>query len=350
MRVAGQTVGGLRLLLAEGVELLLAEPVQQERTGVDAGGGVTLEEDLVAGLAVRVLAPEEVVEAHVVQRRGRGEGGDVPTDADTRALRPGDHHGRVPAGRVEDLALDLLVAGEEGLVLGRDGVDVVRAAHLGHGDTLLAGALDQAEHQVAGALAPPLVDGRVKRLQPFRGLLGIEVRDLTRKAANDDRVAIGSGSHAVPSLSVETRGVSRRLHRVPQLGDPSSLPMGNRSAWWAVRSEGTLAGSVARFAHLRVLRRGGPTVTCSACCASGSGHVRDRWPSRPPGTLPSDGRAVGLRANRRLYARWYAGSECRSHPGHTYARVRRPGRSRRHPFDSSGLHGGPVQKRANRCD
>ena len=203
------------------VELLLAQPVQQEGAGVDAGGGVALEEDLVAAVAL-VLAAEEVVEAHVVEGGGGGEGGDVAADADARALGAGDHHGRVPAGRVEDLALDLLVAGEERLVLGGDGVDVVRAAHLGHGHALLAGPLDQPQHQVAGAFPAPLVDGGVEGVEPLLGLLGIEVRDLARKAANDDRVAIGSGSHAVPSLSEGRamgcccRWVSRRLHRVPR--------------------------------------------------------------------------------------------------------------------------------------
>ena len=200
VRVRRQAVRRLGLLLAERVELLLAEPVQHERAGVDAGRGVPLEEDLVAAVAL-VLATEEVVEAHVVERGGGREGGDVAADADAGALGPGHHHGRVPAGRVEDLALDLLVAGEERLVLGGDGVDVVRAAHLGHGHALLAGPLDQPQHEIAGPLPAALVDGGVEGVEPLLGLFGIEVRDLTRKAANDDRVAIGSGSHAVPSLS-----------------------------------------------------------------------------------------------------------------------------------------------------
>lgn len=189
VRVAGQAVGGLGLLLAERVELGSGEPVQQEGAGVDTRRGVSLEEDLVSALAV-VLAPEEVVEAHVVEGGRGSEGGDVAADADAGALRTGHHDRRVPAGRVQDAPLDLLVAGEERLVLGRDGVDVVRAAHLGHGHAPLAGAFDQTEHQVAGALASALVDGGVKRVEPFRRLLGIEIRDLAGKAANDDRVAI----------------------------------------------------------------------------------------------------------------------------------------------------------------
>ncbi|CAG7629134.1 hypothetical protein SBRY_20538 [Actinacidiphila bryophytorum] len=217
VRVAGQPVGRLGLLLPEGVQLRLAEPVKQEGAGVDAGRGVALEEDLVAAPAV-VLAAEEVVEAHVVERRRRREGRDVAADTDTGALCAGDHHRGVPPGRVQDAPLDLLVAGEERLVLGRDGVHVVGAAHLGHRDALLAGALDEPQHQVAGTFTAALVDGRVQRVEPFRRLLGIEIRDLAGKAANDDRVAIGSGSHAFPLLLVGARCStgSRRIHRVPR--------------------------------------------------------------------------------------------------------------------------------------
>jgi len=78
-------VRGLRLLLPEAVEVLLAEAVEQERAGVDARRGVALEEDLVAAVAL-VLAAEEVVEADVVEGRRGGEGGDVAADADAGAL------------------------------------------------------------------------------------------------------------------------------------------------------------------------------------------------------------------------------------------------------------------------
>jgi hypothetical protein len=47
---------------------------------------VALEEDLVAALAVGVLAAEEVVEADLVQRGRAGVGGDVPADADLGRL------------------------------------------------------------------------------------------------------------------------------------------------------------------------------------------------------------------------------------------------------------------------
>ena len=49
-------------LLPEAVELALVQPALEVSPGVDAGGGVTLKEDLVSALAV-VLATKEMVEA-----------------------------------------------------------------------------------------------------------------------------------------------------------------------------------------------------------------------------------------------------------------------------------------------
>lgn len=177
----------------------------------------------------------------------------MAADPDAGALGARDHDGRVPPGRVQDLALDLLVAGEERLVLGRDGVDVVRAAHLRDGDALLAGALDEPEHEVAGAFPSALVDGGVERVEPFLGLFRIEVRDLAGKAANDDRVAIGSGSHAVPSLYWSCRALRAGRQRTPWTGAlrgvapppsctaaaiTSSLPRGNPARLKAGRRPG----------------------------------------------------------------------------------------------------------------
>jgi hypothetical protein len=71
----------VRELLAEAVELVLGESALEERPGVDAGGGMALEEDLVAGLAV-LLAAKEVVEADLVERGRRRVGGDVAADAE----------------------------------------------------------------------------------------------------------------------------------------------------------------------------------------------------------------------------------------------------------------------------
>ena len=53
------------------------------------------------------------------------------------------HHRRVPADEGADAALDVLVAGEERLLLGRDGVDVRRGHRGRRADLQLAGPLEQ---------------------------------------------------------------------------------------------------------------------------------------------------------------------------------------------------------------
>ena len=125
VRVAGHTALGAGDLLAETVHVVLAEPTLEERASVHAGGGVALEEDLVAAAGV-VLAAEEVVEADLVQRGRGGVGGDVAAHTDARPLGAVHHDRRVPAHPLAVAALDALVAGELGFHLRRDGVDVVR--------------------------------------------------------------------------------------------------------------------------------------------------------------------------------------------------------------------------------
>ena len=153
---------------------------------------MALDEDLVAAAGV-VLAAEEVVEADLVEA-GRGlVGGDVAADPEALAVGARHHDRGVPADEGADPALDVLVAGEPRLALGRDGVDVVGAAQRGHADLLLAGPLEQPEHEVAGAVAAALVDQRVERLEPLLGLVGIDVRQLGRQALVDHGRALGSG-------------------------------------------------------------------------------------------------------------------------------------------------------------
>src|SRR5439155_25515611 len=112
-------------LAAEVVELRLGEPALEKCARVDAGSGVTLEEDLVAGRSV-VLAPEEVVEADLVQARRRRVRRKVPADALVVMVRANDHRDGVPTDHAPDAELHPLVAGEVRLLLRRDRVDVAR--------------------------------------------------------------------------------------------------------------------------------------------------------------------------------------------------------------------------------
>ena len=233
VRVRRQAAAWVRQLLAEPVELGLGEPSLEERAGVDAGGGVTLEEHLVAGFPV-ILAAEEVVEPDLIQR-GRGcVCGDMPADAQARPVCPGYHDRRVPPDIGADAPFDVLVAGEPGLALGRDRVDVVGAAQAGHPDLLFARPLEQAEHEVAGPSATAGARDGVEGIDPFPRLVRVDVRELRGQPVADDRVTLASGSHGVASPSA----VRRLLAAVVHLACPdqssydsagfSSLPNGNR--------------------------------------------------------------------------------------------------------------------------
>ena len=123
VRVGRQPAAGARLLLPERVEVVLGEATLDESARVHAWRRVALEVDLVAAARV-VLALEEVVEAHLVQRRDGRVGRDVSADALARGLGARDHDGGVPADPAPVAALDLLVAGEFGLVVHVNRVDV----------------------------------------------------------------------------------------------------------------------------------------------------------------------------------------------------------------------------------
>ena len=166
------------------VEVVLGEPTLHERPGVDAGGGVALEVDVVAGVAV-VLAAEEVVEADLVQRRRAGERGQVAADA-VGVLVGVDHHRRgVPPDEGADAPLDELVAGEPRLGLARDGVDVGGGDGGGERHLRLAGALEQLAEQEAGAGLAVGVDDGVEAVEPLLRLGRIGVRQLVDVAVED---------------------------------------------------------------------------------------------------------------------------------------------------------------------
>ena len=142
------------------------------------GRAVTLDVDLVAGLAA-LLAAEEVVEADFVQAGRRGVRRDVAADVGQR-VRAADHDRGVPADVGADPPLDELVAREPRLGLGRDRVDVVGRAQRGNADLLLPGALEQLEHQESGPSRAGGVDHAVERVEPLLGFSRVDIGDLTR--------------------------------------------------------------------------------------------------------------------------------------------------------------------------
>ena len=94
MWVARQAAAIASDLAAEVVEVVGLQPPLDEGPRVDAGRGVSLVVDVVAGRAV-VLAAEEVVEADLVQRCRRGVGGEMAADAVGGLVGLDHHHRRV---------------------------------------------------------------------------------------------------------------------------------------------------------------------------------------------------------------------------------------------------------------
>ncbi len=161
-------------LLAEHVELRLAHAALDEGARVDAGRRVPLEVDQVTA-EVRGGRPPEVVEAHVVERGGRGEAGDVPAEVESLLARAQDHGGGVPPHERAQPVLDLVVAGGALLEVGRDRVQVCRPAAEGTEvprPPRFFGELVQEKVRPFGAL-----DGKnaLERVDPFArlGWIGI---------------------------------------------------------------------------------------------------------------------------------------------------------------------------------
>jgi hypothetical protein len=88
-------------------------------------------------------------------------------------------------------ALDVFVAGEPRLQLGRDGVDVVGGRQRRDRDALLTGTLQQAQHQVARPRRPRALQQVVEGLQPLGGLLRVDVGQVGRHTFADHPNPIG---------------------------------------------------------------------------------------------------------------------------------------------------------------
>ncbi len=202
----------MRLLLAEAVELVGGQTALEEGAGVGAGGGVALDEDLVAAARV-VLAAEEVVVANLVEGGGRRVGGDVATDGDAGALRAVHENGRVPADPGAVAAFDVFVAGELRFVLRGDGVDVVGGGNHRHTQVEFLGALQQAEHDFPAAAVSLGRDERIQGFGPFGRFLRVRVRLIhgIRVLVVDSHTRPFSGGQIVPELgSRKPRGSGQR--------------------------------------------------------------------------------------------------------------------------------------------
>ena len=160
MRVGTQALTG-HGLAPEVIELVDGEATLKKRPCVDARRGVTLVEDLIATTRL-VLAPEEVVEAHLVQGRGRRIRRKMAADAGGPAVRPEDHRHGIPADQPADPALHRLVAREGRLLLRADRVDVAGLCQRRQSHLELAGALEQFVDDESGTCLTLLLDDLVE--------------------------------------------------------------------------------------------------------------------------------------------------------------------------------------------
>ena len=122
MRIGRQSADHLA---PEAVQLARIQPPLDICARVDARRRVALEVDQVAALGM-ILPAKEVVEAHLIQRRRRGIGRNVPADPVAPHVGFDDHRHRVPTDDALDPPLQLDIARVGRLLLDRDRVDVGR--------------------------------------------------------------------------------------------------------------------------------------------------------------------------------------------------------------------------------
>ena len=174
----GRQAGRIHFV-AEVLELIFGDAAFEVGPRVDAGRGVALDEEKVAFVAAVPVA-EEVVEPHLVERRGRRVGGDVPAYGGVGPVGP-DHHGeRVPAHDVLDAPFQVAVAGIGFLQFDGERVDVRRVGGEGQAYAGLGGPGLQRREDAAGPLRVALRNDVLNRFEPFvkfqRCYIGFHVR------------------------------------------------------------------------------------------------------------------------------------------------------------------------------
>src|SRR5690606_8735878 len=224
----GMRIGGNALaadFLAEGAQRLFAEAAFKEGARVDARRGMALDVDEVAAILQRGAAPE-MVEAHFIKLRGGGVAGDVVAELGALAVGMHLHRHRVPADVGLDALLDLAIAGVWRFLVHRDGVEVRGLCRVRKVRALTARMVDQLlqqEMRTGGAVG---IQGRIQRLEPFLGFLGIDVlRRLELVFTN-----LGVIGHG---LSLRTCPDWRSRH--PQMCRPQCIGTWNR---WARGTNG----------------------------------------------------------------------------------------------------------------
>ncbi len=173
-RQAAQAVRGGGDFLPEMRQVRFAEEALQIGAGIDTGGRVRLHVDQVARAILGARA-EEMVEADFEQVGGRRVAGDVAAQFAMR-LVGAHHHGQgVPAVDAGDALFHGQIAGEGGLLVGGNGVEV-RGAGLAVGaQAQRRGVAEQVVQHIARALGTFRLYQRLQRIAPFGGFGGVGI-------------------------------------------------------------------------------------------------------------------------------------------------------------------------------
>ncbi len=181
MRVRREPAARLQLA-AEVFELLDADASLEKRARVDAGRRVPLEVDDVAVVVV-ALALEEMIQPDLVERGGRGKGGNVSADPLFLLVGFDDHRQRVPPYEALDAALDFAAARERRLLGCGDGVDVGGIGRELGSDTAAAGMVREQGQQPADARRAAGLQDVIERLEPLSRLEGFQLGRVLRGCA-----------------------------------------------------------------------------------------------------------------------------------------------------------------------
>ena len=122
--IGTETTPGLELT-TEVFQVGFAEPAFQEGAGVNPRCRMGLGHDNIAAIVLATSA-EAVLKTHFKHGCRRGVGGDMPTDTATLIRRLQHHRHGVPADNVLDALFQFNIAGVDGLLRGRNGIDVGR--------------------------------------------------------------------------------------------------------------------------------------------------------------------------------------------------------------------------------
>ena len=208
--VAGKSASTAADFATEVVEVVGAETAFEKRTCINAGCRVSLEVDVVAGLAV-VFPAEEVVEADLVQRRRTGESRKVSADAFGTRIRTNHHDGGVPADARTNTTLEVFVAREPRFLFARNRVDVRRRHRGGEAHLVCARMVEQPRQQIPGAGLALRVDDRIERLHPLLCFDRIDIGKLMDGAVENHAFILAGWWGCSPHVAVSTKMNVKRL-------------------------------------------------------------------------------------------------------------------------------------------